>query len=210
MLIAIPALVAGWALAGFYGSLGPALIAHLTGSDSPALGGLALFILTASAALAVPPLRSRPPRTVMLIGTIALLTGVATTLLATTINSAALFLAGTAIAGVGFGGCFQGAIRTIAPLAAPHERAGVLSIIYLASYLALGLPAILADALIVHGGSILSTSHEYGAAIMLLAALAMLGLIVQRHGPRRRHAPISHHCSPAAATGVSTISHRCP
>jgi MFS family permease len=210
MLIAIPALVAGWALAGFYGSLGPALIAHLTGSDSPALGGLALFILTASAALAVPLLRSTPPRTVMLIGTIALLTGVATALLATTISSEALFFAGTAIAGVGFGGGFQGAIRTIAPLAAPHERAGVLSIIYLASYLALGLPAILAGVLVVHGSGILSTSREYGATIMLLAALAMLGLIVQRHGPRRHHAPIKHHRNPAAATRVPSPATAAP
>src|SRR5207302_9168923 len=119
----------------------------------------------------------------MLLGTIALLTGVATTPLATTTSSEALFLAGTAIAGIGFGGGFQGAIRTVAPLAAPHERAGVLSIIYLASYLALGLPAILAGALVAHGSSILTTSWEYDAAIMLLAALAILGLIVQRHGP---------------------------
>jgi MFS family permease len=146
----------------------------------------------------------------MLIGTIALLTGVATTILATTISSGALFLAGTAVAGIGFGGCFQGAIRTVAPLAASHERAGVLSIIYLASYLALGLPAILAGALIVHGSSILSTSREYGAAMMLLAGVAMLGLIVQRHDPRRRRAPISRHCSPAAATCVSTITTAAP
>ena len=115
----------------------------------------------------------------------------------------ALFLAGTAIAGVGFGGGFQGAIRTIAPLAAPHERAGVLSIIYLASYLALGLPAILAGVLVVHG-SILSTSREYGATIMLLAALAMLGLIVQRQRPRRRYAPTSH-CNPAASACVKPV-----
>jgi MFS family permease len=209
MLIAIPALVAGWALAGFYGSLGPALIAHLTGSDSPALGGLALFILTASAALAVPLLRSTPPRTVMLIGTAALLTGVAITLLATTISSEALFLAGTSIAGIGFGGGFQGAIRTVAPLAAPHERAGVVSIIYLASYLALGLPAILAGALVAHGSSILFTSREYSAMIMLLSAFAMLGLIVQRYGPRRRRPPISDRGNPGAAACVPHHSHSC-
>jgi MFS family permease len=185
VLIATPALVAGWALAGFYGSLGPSLIANLAGSDSPALGGLALFILAGSAALAVPLLRTAPPRTVMLIGTIALLTGVATTLLATATSSLALFLAGTGIAGVGFGGCFQGAIRMVAPLAAPHERAGVVSIIYLASYVALGLPAIIAGVLVVHGSSILITSREYGATIMLLAALAMVGLVVQRLRPRQ-------------------------
>jgi MFS family permease len=210
MLIAIPALVAGWALAGFYGSLGPALIAHLTGSDSPALGGLALFILTASAALAVPLLRGTAAPTVMLIGTIALLTGVAATLLATTISSEALFFAGTAIAGVGFGGCFQGALRTIAPLAAPHDRAGVLSSIYLASYVALGLPAILAGALVANGNSILTTSHEYAATIMLLAALAMLGLIIQRRGPRRPPAPLHDHFKTAAAACVPTTAAAAP
>jgi MFS family permease len=209
MLVAIPALVAGWALAGFYGSLGPALIAHLTRSDSPALGGLALFILAGSAALAVPLLGGTAPGTVMLIGTAALLTGVAITLLAMSTSSGALFLAGAAVAGIGFGGGFQGAIRTVAPLAAPHERAGVLSIIYLASYLALGLPAILAGALVAHGSSILVTSREYGAVIILLTAFAMLGLISQRHGPRRRRPPISDHCNHAAATCVHTQGHRC-
>jgi hypothetical protein len=76
----VPAFVAAWGLAGFDGSVGRALIGHLIGSDSPALAGLALFIVSASAALAAPLLRSTPPRTVMLIGTIALLTGVATAL----------------------------------------------------------------------------------------------------------------------------------
>jgi MFS family permease len=202
MLVAVPALIAGWALAGFYGSLGPTLIAHLTGSHSPALSGLPLFILTASAALAVPLLKGTSPPTVMLIGTVALLTGVATTLLATTTGSEALFFTGTAIAGLGFGGCFQGAIRTIAPLAEPHERAGVLSNIYLASYVALGLPAILAGVLVADGNSILSMSREYSATIMLLAALAMLGLIVQRHRARPGQALINHQCVPPAAAGV--------
>jgi MFS family permease len=210
MLIAVPALVAGWALAGFYGSLGPTLIAHLTGSDSPALGGLSLFILTASAALAVPMLKGTSPRRVMLIGTVALLTGVAITLLALTISSEALFFTTTAIAGVGFGGCFQGAIRTIAPLAEPHERAGVLSSIYLASYVALGLPAILAGVLVADGNGIVATSRGYGATIMLLAAIAMLGLIVQRPRPRRPHATIDHHCSPAAAAGAPVAATASP
>jgi MFS family permease len=210
MLIAIPALVAGWALAGFYGSLGPSLVAHLSGSESPALGGLALFILTACAALSVPLLRNTPPRTVSLIGTIALLSGVAITLLATTIGSEALFFASTEIAGVGFGGCFQGAIRTIAPLAAPDERAGVLSIIYLASYIALGLPGILAGVLIADGSTILTTSREYGATIILLAALATLGLIVQRHRPRGQYTPINHHHKPAAAASVLTAATAAP
>lgn len=65
---AVPAFVAGWGLAGCDGSVGRALIAHLIGSDSPALGGLALFIVSANAALAVPLLRSTPPRTIIYLG----------------------------------------------------------------------------------------------------------------------------------------------
>jgi MFS family permease len=203
MLIAVPALVAGWALAGFYGSLGPALIAHLTGSHSPALAGLSLFILTASAALAVPLLKRTSAGTVMPVGTVALLIGVATTLLATTVGSEALFFTGTAVAGVGFGGCFQGAIRTIAPLAEPHQRAGVLSSIYLASYVALGLPAILAGVLVADGSGIVATSRQYGAMIMLLATLAMLGLIVQRRS-RRQLRPSPHRRGTTCTTPMTS------
>jgi len=35
---------------------------------------------------------------------------------------------------------FQGGIRLVAPLARPDERAGVLSVLYLVSYLGLGSP----------------------------------------------------------------------
>jgi hypothetical protein len=43
--IAAPVLFAVWALAGFYGSLGPALAATVLHSSSVVYGGLSLFIL---------------------------------------------------------------------------------------------------------------------------------------------------------------------
>ena len=49
VLVAIPVLVAAWGLAGFYGSLGPALIVGLVGHSSFVLGGLGLFTLAAAA-----------------------------------------------------------------------------------------------------------------------------------------------------------------
>ncbi len=176
VLAAIPALIAVWSLASFYGSLGPALVGHLAGSQSAVLGGLALFVLAATGALTVLALRAAPPRLIMLLGMAALLAGVGMTLLAITLSSVAVFLAGTAVAGVGFGGGFQGAIRTVLPLAAAHERAGVLSTLFVVSYLALGLPAVLAGYVVVHGGGLLASSREFGVAVMILAALALLGL----------------------------------
>jgi len=165
LLAAAPALVAVWALGGFYGSLGPA---------SLVLGGFAVFVLAAIGAVAVLVLRAAPPRTVMVLGVIALLAGVGVTVLAITAASATVLFAGTAIAGTGFGAGFQGAIRTVLPLAAPHERAGVLAIIYVVCYLALGLPAVLAGLLVMHGAGLIPTARDYSAGVMVLAALALL------------------------------------
>jgi predicted MFS family arabinose efflux permease len=176
VLAAVPALLAVWSLGGFYASLGPQLTGLLAGSRSAVLGGLALFILAAVGAVAVLLLHAAPARLVMLAGMAALVAGVGVTLLAISAGSVALLLGGTAVAGAGFGAGFQGAIRTVVPLAAAHERAGVLSTLWVVSYLALGLPAVGAGFLVVDGGGLLSTAREFGVAVVALAVLAIIGL----------------------------------
>jgi MFS family permease len=175
-LIAIPALVAVWSLAGFYGSLGPTLVRILSGSDSFILGGLSLFVLAGSAAVTVLLLRNASPRLVMQFGTLALFVGVGITLVAISVSSITVLFLGCVVAGAGFGGGFQGSIRTVVPLAAPHERAGVLSLMYVVSYLAMGVPAVIAGFLVVDGGGVLATAREYAVGVMGLAALAFIGL----------------------------------
>ena len=133
------------------------------------LGGLSLFVLTAAAVLAIIVLRGAAPRTVMLTGILTLITGVAVTMLGLSITSTPVFFAGTAISGAGFGSGFQGGIRTVVPRAAAHERAGVLSLLYIVSYLGLGLPAVAAGFVIVHGGGLTDTALYYGGAVILLA-----------------------------------------
>ena len=191
VLAAAPVLFAVWALAGLYGALGPALVHALTGSGNVVLGGLSLFVLAAAAVISIILLRGAAARTVMLTGILALITGVAVTLLALSLKSPAVFFAGTAISGAGFGSGFQGGIRTVVPRAAAHERSGVLSLLYVVSYLGLGLPAVAAGFLVVHGGGLTGTTRYYGAAVILLAALALLGLLGTRSGgtpaARTRH-----------------------
>jgi len=176
VLLAIPVLVAVWSLGGFYASIGPAVVRTVVGSNSLLLGGFALFVLAGSGGVAVLLLRNTAPRTVMALGTAALIVGVGVTLLAISYTSTAAFFVGTVIGGAGFGAGFQGAIRTAIPLAAPHERSGLLSTLYVVSYLALGLPAVVGGFLVVHGGGLLPTAREYGIAVMVLAAIALLGL----------------------------------
>jgi MFS family permease len=176
MLVAAPALIAAWALVGFYGALGPALLRHLLATRSLAVGGVALFVLAVSGALAVLATRTRPARAVLGVGTAALAAGVALTLLALSLHSAGVFFAGLAVAGAGFGASFQGAIRTVVPFAAPHERAGVLSVVYIVAYLAMGVPAVLGGLRSVQVG-LVPAAHDYAVAIMVLAGLALLGAL---------------------------------
>ncbi len=184
LLRAIPALVATWALAGLYGSLAPTLVRHLLGSKASLLGGVALFVLAASGAVAVLLLHRHPPRKMMSVGAAALFAGVAIVIAALSYRSPLAFFAGTAMAGMGFGAGFQGAVRTVVPLAAPHERAGVLSVIFVVSYVAMGAPAVIAGFLLAHGGNVFATAREFGAVVMMLAALALAGSVTA--GTRRR------------------------
>jgi hypothetical protein len=179
VFIAAPALIATWSLVGFYGALGPTLVRRISGSPSIALGGFSLFVFAASGALAVLLTRQRTPRALMLGAMAALIGGVALTLFAIRHESIAWLFAGIVVAGTGFGAGFQGAIRTVVPLAAAHERAGVLSILYVIAYLAMGLPAVLGGLRVVHGGGLLGTAREFGLAVMALATIALGGTLLR-------------------------------
>ncbi|HEY0935345.1 MAG TPA: MFS transporter [Trebonia sp.] len=176
MLAAAPVVFAVWALAGLYAALAPALVQSLTGSSSVVLGGASMTTLTATAVASVYLLRKAPARTVMLTGVIALVAGVAITLVALGTGSTALFFAGTAVSGIGFGSGFQGGIRTVVPLAAPHERAGVLSLVFVVAYLGMGVPVVAAGFLAVHGAGIIGAARDYGVALIVLAGLALVAL----------------------------------
>src|SRR5262245_33102786 len=180
MLIAAPVLVAAWSLAGFYASLIPALTRTVLGFDPSLASGFAAFALAGSGAATVLALGSRGPRTVMVYGALALLAGTAAAVGALGAHSAAGFFLATALAGSGFGASFQGAMRTVLPTAKVHERAGVLSVMFVVSYLAMGLPAIAAGFVVSHGSALLATAQIFGAVVAVLSALALVGILSHR------------------------------
>jgi hypothetical protein len=185
MLAAAPVVFAVWALGGLYAALGPAIVHALTGSSSVVLGAASLTVLTVTAVLSTYLLRNTPARRVMLTAIGALVVGVAITLVALGTGSAALFFVGTAVSGIGFGSGFQGGIRTVLPAAAPHERAGVLSLLFTVSYLGLGVPAVAAGFLAVHGAGLTGAARDYGVALIVLAALAFAALTRARRAATR-------------------------
>ena len=185
LLLALPVLVALWALGGFYAALGPMIIRGMMGSNSPLLGGLALFVLAASGGVSVLLLQRREPREVMTFGALALFVGAAIAALSLVNGAVIAFFLAAAVAGIGFGAGFQGAIRSVVPFATAHERAGVLSIIFVVSYISMGLPAVIAGWMIARNGNMVGTAQIFCAVVMALAFTALFPGVLRTLTKRR-------------------------
>ncbi len=176
--IALPVDVAVWAMGGFYLSLAPSLVRAATGPTSNLIGGGLVAVLTLSGAVMIYRMRNRPADRVLRLGAGLLAVGVALILSAVHAGSVALFFAATLIAGSGFGAGFLGAVRSVVPLALPHERAGLMSAFYVLSYLAFCVPSLLAGNLIRRFGLVVTTD-AYGVLLIVLALSALIALLVQ-------------------------------
>ena len=176
--LSLPVDVAVWAMGGFYLSLAPSLVRAATGSTSNLIGGGLVAVLTLSGALMIFSLRNRPAHKVLRLGASLLAVGVALILVAVHSASLPLFFIATLIAGSGFGAGFLGALRSVVPLALPHERAGLMSAFYVLSYLAFCLPSLLAGNLIRSFG-LIATTDGYGVVLIMLTLGALAGLLRQ-------------------------------
>ena len=180
----LPADIAAWALGGFFLSLTPSLLAAATGSTSVLNGGLAVAALTITGALAILKLRLREASLALWVGVSFLPVGVAVILAAVNSGWLGLFFVGTVVAGIGFGASFLGALRMLLPLAHAHERAGLLSAFYALSYLAFCIPSLIAG-LSAKSLGLITTTNIYGAVVIVLALLALAGLMIKRAGGQR-------------------------
>ncbi len=171
-LAAIPCLIATWALGGLVLSLGPSLTAGVLGDTSHVAGGLPIFVMAGISALASIWLRDSHARATARGGLVALIAGIALALAALQAGSTALFLAGAAVAGLGFGPAFAGAFRALTTLAPLDQRAAFVSSILIVAYLAFSLPAVAAGVAVTQLG-LHETADIYGIALIALAAVAL-------------------------------------
>ncbi|SMF49285.1 Predicted arabinose efflux permease, MFS family [Xaviernesmea oryzae] len=167
-----PVNVAGWALAGFYLSLMPTLVAVATGIASPFVGGAVVATSMLSATISVFVSRTLAPRRVLFAATSGLITGVLITLVGVEEQAVGLLFLGTAVAGLGLGSIFANILKIVMPLAESHERAGLFAAFLVESYLAFAVPAIVAG-LAAPALGLSMTAYIYGAVIILLAAISI-------------------------------------
>jgi hypothetical protein len=192
---AVPALMGIWALAGFYLSLGPSLAAQLLHSKNLLWGGILIFLLTGLAAAASALLARKNSSAVMLGGCLVLIVGATVTFASIETGASAVLFVGTAIAGLGFGPAFMGAYRATVAAATSYDRTGLITAIYIVSYLATGIPAVLAGIATSHYG-LRKTALVYLVAVAILAAVAVSRLLARqtapgraKHGTRHADAP---------------------
>jgi len=192
---AVPCFVATWALGGLYLSLGPSLAAAATGSPNLLWGGLVIFLVCGTGAVAAFALRGVGSRTAMLAGCLLLLAGVAVTFGAIAATTSVAFLAGTAVAGAGFGLGFSGAFRMTIALATPAESAGLVTAIFTVGYLAFSVPALIAGVAATKFG-LHSTALVYSASLAVLVAVATGILVFGPGGKPARPAPVPRPAMP--------------
>lgn len=173
-LAALAILIAGWAVGGFYLSLGPSLVLRLAQTSNRLLGGLAIFALAGVGAACIVAARSWPADRSMSRGATALVAGLLLTLAAIFAGSPALFIVTTAITGVGFGIAWLGVLRSLVLRASPTGRGALLAAVFIVAYVSFALPAVVAGYLVTRIG-LHDAALWYGGAVGLLAVAGLAG-----------------------------------
>jgi MFS family permease len=200
-IVAVPCLLAVWALAGFYLSLGPSLAALLLHSHNLLWGGLLILLFTGLGAVASAALVRREPSRVMAGGCVVLIAGALLTFTSIDTGTPATLLIGTAIAGVGFGPAFAGAYRATTAHAPPGDRAGLITAIYIVSYVATGIPAVIGGVATSHYG-LHNTALVYSLVVAALAAAAVILLMSRIRTTGRA---VRYKSSPDPPPGPGTV-----
>ena len=172
-LAAVPCLIATWAISSFYLSLGPALVAELTGSENRVGAASGALTLLGAGAVAAALARGLPARARMLDGCVLLGLGAALTVLSLALTVILLFFVSTAVAGFGFGVAFAGALETLTALAPEDARGELVSAVYVVAYLSFSVPAVIAG-ILSPGEGLLNTAIGYSAVVAALALGAAL------------------------------------
>lgn len=170
---AAPAIVAGWATGGLFLSLGANIVHNELGGVAHIWQGLGVAILTGVGAITAFTLRKRSPRTITIFGTAALAVGTGMSLGALGLGSLAAYLIAAGVTGMGFGTAFSGVIASLAPRIPATERADTFAVIFLLSYLAFGIPAVIAGMLVGVVG-LGAVCVGYGVVVIALSLLALV------------------------------------
>ena len=176
----LPILVAAWMTGSLFLGLAPTVVHGILHVDSGLIDGITGSIHGLSVCVGsivfgrvAVPLALRGGAAGLVVGVGLIIVGVLTAQIS-------LVWIGGLVEALAFGAAFGAIFRGIAPLAPEHQRAGTFAAVYVAAYLALGIPAVVAGQLIAPLG-LLPVIVGWTA---LIVALAAIGLLIQLRRPR--------------------------
>jgi len=172
-----------WTLGGLYLSLGPS-IAQALGGRGGLTSALVAAILGFGGALAAGASHSWVERRQLRIGVPLLVAGLIGVVVACAVTSWELFLAGSAVLALAWGLVYIGTFRSIVSLSRPETRGATVSVVYLVTYFAFSIPAIVAGISADAYGLRRTTIVFGGAAAVLTVAVGVLLFL----GDRRERA----------------------
>ena len=174
----VPSIGATWALAGLYLSLGSSILGTVLDVHSHFVVGIVLGVFFAAGISGAVASTVVPPRLREWSGYGTLILGVLVTIAAMLMSALPLYVAGSVVAGFGFGAAFRSAVNALGESAPVTQRGQVFATMYIVSYLAFSVPA-LAAGLAVERFGLRPTAVAYGALEVALVLIAMVAGIVR-------------------------------
>jgi Arabinose efflux permease len=181
----LPVLVAAWSTGSLFLGLAPTVVHELLHVDSGLIDGITASIHAIGVSIGSVAFGRLAVRTGLRGGAAGLVVGVGLIVVGVVLGNIWLIWIGGVVESLAFGAGFGAIFRGIAPLAPEHQRAGTFAAVYVAAYLALGVPSVIAGQLIAPLG-LFPTILGWTILIVVLAAV---GLVVQLRAPREPSAP---------------------
>lgn len=176
------AITLSFAVGSVFISLGAQIVKDVLHTDNALTAGIVLAIGSAVSGVVSISLRRMPPRTSTIVGgvlgglTVIALVGSAYT------SSLPLFIAASLIFGGASGLLFLGGLGLIAANAAPHHRAGTLSMVYLFAYIGQVVTSVGLGVLATELG--ISAGLDLVGPVLLLLAFATIAVAVLAGRPK--------------------------
>ncbi|MEV7046397.1 MFS transporter [Amycolatopsis sp. NPDC051061] len=174
----LPSMAATWALAGLYLSLGSSILGTVLAVHSHFVVGIVLGAFFAAGTAGTVGSTVLPPRLREWFGYGTLALGVLVTIAAMPVSALPLYVAGSVVAGFGFGATFRFVVNALGEAAPVARRGQVFATMYIVSYLAFSVPA-LAAGLAVERFGLKPTAVAYGALEVALVLIATVAGIVR-------------------------------
>jgi Major Facilitator Superfamily len=161
-------------------SLGGQVAHDLVGSSNAFVNGAILSLFAVVSGVVSVAAKRLNPRVAMISGALASASGVGLLALAAMRHGLPIYLAATAIAGVGYSLLFFAGLATISAVATPAHRGGILAALYLLAYLSMAT-VVLVLGFIARSTS-LGLAIDVGAGVIALLSLATIGYALVRSG----------------------------